>query len=77
MVPRLLYISNIGGKKMTRSFAGTSMDAAHSLGIEYYIVANRSQMTEEQRAHDEEKLDVKICHADICRSPFSLKNLKA
>ena len=74
---KLLYVSNIAGKKFTGSFAGTSIDAAHSLGIEYYVVANRSKMTNDQREQDEEKFDIKLCHADISRSPFSLKNIKA
>lgn len=74
---KLLYITNIGGKKMTGSFSGTSIKAAQNLGIEYFQVANRSSTTDEQRRIDEAKYGVRLLHADINRSPFSPSNIKA
>lgn len=74
---KLLYISNIGGQKMTGSFAGTSIKAAHELNLEYYIVANRTKTTDEQRKYDEIAFDVKLLHADISRSPLAKENIKA
>lgn len=74
---KILYISNIGGKKMTGSFSGTSIVAAKELGLEYYIVANNSKMSKEQKESDEKKFGIHICHADISRSPFSKSNIRA
>ncbi len=74
---KLLYISNIGGQKLAYSFVGTSIKAAHELNYEYYIVANRSKTTAEQRRLDELSFKVKLLHADINRSPLSKENIKA
>lgn len=74
---KILYVSNIGGKKMTGSFSGTSILAAKQLGLEYYIVANNSKMSKEQKESDEKKFGIHICHADISRSPFSKSNIRA
>ena len=41
MENRLLYISNIAGKRMTGSFNGTAITAAKNLGKEFICVANR------------------------------------
>lgn len=74
---KILYISNIGGKRMSYGFAGSSIEAAHSLGLEFYSAANRSRSTPEEIFADEKKYGVRLLHIDLCRSPLSLKNYKA
>ncbi len=74
---KILYISNVGTRKMTGSFAGTSINAAKALGMEYHIVANRSLTTPEQMREDGERFGITLHHADIDRSPFSKANIKA
>lgn len=74
---KILYITNISGAKMTGSFSGTAVRAAKSLGLEYHSIANRSAATLEQTALDEARFGIRLHHADIERSPFSLGNLKA
>lgn len=74
---RILYISNIAGKKMSYGFVGTAIEAAKSMGIEFYCVSNRSKATPEDIREDEEKYGVKLLHFDLARSPFSLQNIKA
>lgn len=74
---RLLYISNIAGKRMDYSFSGSAIEAAHALGYEFYSVANRSKSTPGEIKEDEEKYGVKLLHIDLERNPFSLKNFKA
>ena len=74
---RLLYISNVSGKNMSYSFAGSAIEAAKSLGLEFYTAANRSKAPLEERQADEEKYGIKLLHFDLSRSPFSLQNVKA
>ena len=45
---KLLYITNIGGKKFGVSFVGSSLQACKELGFELYVVANRNASTDEQ-----------------------------
>lgn len=75
---KTLYVSNIGGKKMAYGFCGTAIEAAHSLDLEIFIVANRSKSTRDDIIADEEKYNVKLLHSDISRSPFAFRqNYKA
>ena len=74
----LLYVTNIGGKNMAYGFSGSAIEAAHSLGIDFFSVANRSQATHNDIAVDEKKYNVKLLHSDIARSPFNFcQNYKA
>lgn len=68
---KLLYITNIGGKRMAYGFSGTAIEAADTLNMDFYSVANRSQATTEDIKEDEEKYHIKLLHSDIARSPFS------
>lgn len=74
---KILYITNVGGKRMAYGFSGTAIEAAHSLGHEFYAVANRSRATPEEIKEDEEKYGIRLLHMDVARSPFSLQNLVA
>ena len=74
---KVLYITNIGGKKFSTNFVGTALGAAKELGLEFYVVANRNASNREQIAKDEKEYGVHLFHADINRSPFSVINLKA
>lgn len=74
---RLLYVTNLGGKRMSYSFVGTAMEAALSSGYEFYNAANRSKSSAEDIRADEEKYGVKLLHIDLARSPFSFQNVKA
>ena len=73
----ILYISNVAGKRMSYSFVGSSLEAAHALGLSFYIAANREKATSADIAEDEEKYGVKLLHIDLARSPFSFRNIKA
>lgn len=78
MKTRLLYISNIAAKRMTGSFNGTAVEAAHELDLEFISVANRSKSTELDTNLDEEKWGIKLLHIDLARSPYALRqNYKA
>lgn len=78
MENRLLYISNIAGKRMTGSFNGTAIAAAQDLGKEFICVANRSKATESDTKLDEEKWGIRLLHIDLSRSPYNLiQNYKA
>ena len=78
MKDRLLYISNIADKRMTGSFNGTAIAAAHNLGKEFINVANRSEATESDTKLDEEKWGVKLLHIDLERSPYKFcRNYRA
>lgn len=74
---KLLYITNIGGKKFSTNFVGTALVAAKELGIDFYVVANRNASNKEQIAEDEKAYGVHLLHADIDRSPFSPSNWRA
>ena len=74
---KLLYISNIAGKKLSLSFLGSAMYASQELGYEFHSVANRSASTEEQTKADEAEFGIKLHHIDLARTPYSPKNIKA
>lgn len=74
---RILYVTNIGGKRMSYGFSGTAIEAAHSLGFDFYTIANRSSSSPEDIKEDEQKYGVRLLHYDLARNPFSLRNLKA
>lgn len=74
---KVLYITNIAGAKFSINFVGSALAAAKSLGIDFYVVANRSASNPEQIAADEKEYGVHLLHADISRSPLSLSNVKA
>lgn len=75
---KLLYITNIGGKRMSYSFSGTAIEAAHSLEMDFFSVANRSQSTKDDIKVDEDNYGIKLLHSDIARSPFEFfKNYRA
>ncbi len=73
----ILHVANIAGKRMSYGFVGTAIEAAHSLGYEFYGVANRSLSSAEEIKEDEEKYGVRLFHVDLNRSPFSFQNIKA
>lgn len=74
---KILYISNIAGSKASVNFFGTALRAAKRLGMDFYVVANRSASNLEQITADEKEYGVHLLHADISRSPVSLSNIKA
>lgn len=74
---KILYISNVSGKHFSYSFSGSAVNACHALGYDFFAVANRSASDPDDIKADEEKYDIKLFHIDLCRSPFSLKNIKA
>lgn len=74
---KILYISNIAGSKASVNFFGTALRAAKRLGMDFYVVANRSASNPEQITADEKEYGVHLLHADISRSPVSLSNIKA
>lgn len=74
---KILFIGNISGKKMTGSFSGAAIQAAHSLGFDFHSVANRDKTTKEQMLLDQKQFGITMHHADISRSPLSRKNIKA
>ncbi len=77
MSGNILYISNVGIKKMTGAFAGTAIAVAKEADLSFYSLANRTKMSEEQLKADEQKFGIRLLHADIERDPFSLKNIRA
>lgn len=76
-MPNLLYITNVAGAKMAFGFSASSILAARELNYNFHAVSNRSLATKEQILEDEKTYNVHLHHADICRSPFSLKNITA
>ena len=58
---------------MTYGFSGTAIEAAHSLNMKFFSVANRSLATESEMRADEELYNVRLFHSDIARSPFSFR----
>ncbi len=74
---KVLYVGNIAGRKMSYGFAGSSIEAAQHLGMEFHIVANRSASTPEQTKADEAQYGIKLHHIDLARAPYSLQNIKA
>lgn len=74
---KILYITNIAGKRMSYNFVGTSIEAARTVEYKFYSVANRSNSTLEEIKEDEEKYGIKLYHIDLSRSPFSFQNIKA
>lgn len=74
----VLYISNIGKKRMSYGFLGTSIEATKLLDMNFLAVANRSESTPDDIKADEEKYNIRLLHADIARSPFAIrKNYRA
>lgn len=74
---KVLFISNIADAKMSVSFCGGAMYSAKALDMEFISVANRDASSAEQIKLDEETYSIRLLHADISRSPFSFKNIKA
>ena len=74
---KILHISNIGGKNFKVNFMQGTLKAVHKLGYDLYSVCNRTMSSEEQMKKEGEEYGLKLLHADIERSPFSRKNLKA
>lgn len=69
----VLYISNIGKKRMSYGFLGTSIEATKLLDMNFLAVANRSESTPDDIKADEEKYNIRLLHADIARSPFAIR----
>lgn len=74
---RILYITNLGGKRMAYGFSGTAIAAAHSLAYEFYSVANRSKSSVAEIKEDEKRYGVRLLHADVSRNPLSFQNVRA
>lgn len=74
---RILYITNLGGKRMAYGFSGTAIAAAHALSYEFYSVANRSKSSTAEIEEDEKKYGVRLLHVDLNRNPFSFQNISA
>lgn len=74
---KILFIGNISGKKMTGSFSGAAIQAAHSLDLDFHSVANRDNSTKEQILLDQAQFGITMHHADISRFPLSKSNIKA
>lgn len=67
---KLLFISNITNK--ITNFSLPSILTSQSLGYEFHLAANLSNFED-----DPYKYNIKTHHIDLCRNPFSLKNIKA
>ena len=74
---KILYISNIAGKRMTGSFTGSAIRAALRLGYEFHFVVNLSKMDKEHILEGQRRFGITMHHADINRSPYSVSNVKA
>lgn len=72
---KLLFISNIGGKKVG-NFSLSSRMAAKELGIEFHIACNFS-MSDQQMREEEKHHGIKLHHIDFMRNPFHPANIKA
>lgn len=72
-MPNILFVSNISGKKMSYSFSGAAIEAAHKLNYRFYSAANRSASTSEDIKEDEEKYNIRLLHIDLARNPFSFR----
>lgn len=71
---KILFISNIA--KRVGSFSVASIEAAHTLNMDYHMAA-KWNATSEQIAEDENTFNVKIHNVDLDRSPYSIRNIKA
>lgn len=74
-MPKVLFISNISTG--VSSFSTASIAAAHANGLSFFYASNWAATSQAQREEDEKDYDIRICHIDLARSPFSLKNIKA
>ena len=72
---KILFISNIS--KKINSFSLASITTAKELNLAFYHAANWTDAGIKQIKDDEKTYGIKINHVDICRFPFSLKNIKA
>lgn len=72
---KILFISNIA--KRVGTFSAASIEAAHRNGLDFYLAANWTDTTDEQKREDEQKFNVEIVNIDLARSPYSPKNITA
>ena len=71
---KILFISNVAGKKMG-SFSISAIEAARHLNLDFYFAANLNALSD--KYEEEKKYNIKLFHIDIARNPFSKNNYKA
>lgn len=74
---KLLFISNIAGKKGIDNFALANITAAKEQGLEFHTAINYSSVDPEVLNSDSEKYGVYLHHINFCRNPFSASNFHA
>lgn len=74
---KLLFISNIAGKKGVDSFTLANVAATKNLGLEFHTAVNYSSVSPEVLDNDSEKYGVHLHHINFCRNPFSASNFHA
>lgn len=72
---KILFISNLSNR--ITSFVTASIEAAHSLDIEFYQAANWGDTETSQIQADEQQYGIHIKSFPISRNPLSKVNLKA
>ncbi len=71
---KILFVTNTANK--IGSFSIASINAAHKMEFEFYMAAFWNSKRADLDTLEKE-FDVKICHVDMMRSPYSLRNFKA
>lgn len=72
---KILFISNISNR--IASFVTASIEAAHSLGLEFYQAANWQDAEKTQIETDEQAYNIKIKSIPISRNPLAKTNFTA
>lgn len=74
---KLLFISNIAGKKGIDNFALANITAAKEQGLEFHTAINYSSVDPAVLKSDSEKYSVYLHHVNFCRNPYSVSNFRA
>ena len=74
---KVLFISNIAGKKGIDNFALANIAAAKNQGLEFHTAINYSSVPPEVLDSDSKKYGVHLHHINVCRNPFSVSNFCA
>lgn len=74
---KLLFISNIAGKKGIDNFALANITVAKEQGLEFHTAINYSSVDPAVLKSDSEKYSVYLHHVNFCRNPYSVSNFHA
>lgn len=74
---KILFITNIAGKKGIDSFSLASMKAAKDVELDFHVVANFDLTPLKIREEDEKKFGVSLHHVDFVRNPLNPQNYYA